>query len=60
MTSVLLTPQQLADRWQISYKHVWRLSREGKIPSIRLGKYYRYSLAAIEEFEREHGTAGGP
>ena len=31
---------------------IYRLSREGKIPTIRIGKYCRYRLDEIEKFER--------
>jgi excisionase family DNA binding protein len=47
----LLTADQLAERWQIPRSHVYRLTREAKIPAVRLGKYYRYRLDAIEAFE---------
>jgi excisionase family DNA binding protein len=47
----LLTADQLAERWQVPTSHVYRLTREGKIPAVKLGKYYRYRLDAIERFE---------
>jgi excisionase family DNA binding protein len=47
-----LTPEQLAERWQMPVKTVWKLSREGSIPSFKVGKRYRYRLDAIEAFER--------
>jgi excisionase family DNA binding protein len=47
----LLTPEDLADRWQVSKAHVYRLTRAGEIPVRKLGKYYRYRLEAIEAFE---------
>ena len=49
--SQLLTADELATRWQVPKNHVYRLTREGKIPAVRLGKYYRYRLDAIEAFE---------
>jgi excisionase family DNA binding protein len=58
VTGRLLTPEQLAERWQVTKGHVYRLSREGKIPAVKLGKYYRYRLDAIEAFER--GDAAEP
>lgn len=48
----LLTAEDLADRWQVPKSHVYRLTREGVIPAVRLGRYYRYKLEAIEAFER--------
>ena len=47
----LLTADQLAGRWQVPKSHVYRLTREGAIPAVKLGRYYRYRLDAIEAFE---------
>jgi excisionase family DNA binding protein len=47
----LLTPEDLADRWQVSKAHVYRLTRKRKIPFVQLGRYYRYRIDAIERFE---------
>lgn len=59
----LLTADQLAMRWQVPKSHVYRLTREGVIPAVKLGRYYRYRKEAIEEFERRdepvHGEAPG-
>ena len=30
---------------------MYRLTREGEIPAVKLGRYYRYRLDAIEAFE---------
>jgi len=51
MTGQLMTAEQLAERWQVATSHVYRLTREGQIPSVKLGRYYRYRLDAIEAFE---------
>jgi excisionase family DNA binding protein len=51
-TGHLLTAGELAERWQVPKGHVYRLTREGCIPTVRLGRYYRYRLEAIEHFER--------
>lgn len=47
----LLTAEQLAERWQVPASHVYRLTRGGKVPVVKLGRYYRYRLDAIESFE---------
>jgi len=47
----LLTADQLADRWQISVAQVYRLARDGAIPSVALGRYRRFRLASIEVWE---------
>ena len=51
----LLTADELAARWQLPKSHVYRLTREGKIPAVKLGRYYRYLVEAVEEFERSGG-----
>src|SRR4051794_6821031 len=47
----LLTAEQLAQRWQVPKSHIYRPTREGAVPTVRLGRYYRYRLDAIERFE---------
>ena len=52
MSGQLLTAEQLAKRWQVPASHVYRLTRQGDIPAVRLGRYYRFRLDAIEAFEK--------
>jgi excisionase family DNA binding protein len=49
--SQLLTAEQLAERYQIPISQVYRLTRGGAIPAVRLGRYYRYRLDHLEQFE---------
>lgn len=49
----LLTAGQLATRWQVPKSHVYRLARTGQIPLVRLGRYLRFRLDAIEVWEEE-------
>lgn len=49
---VVLTADQLAERWQVEKSHVYRLAREGRIPTIKLGRYYRFRADSIDAFER--------
>ncbi len=53
----LLTADDLAKRWQVKPSHVYRLTREGVLPTVRLGRYYRYRLEAVDHFEREGGLS---
>jgi hypothetical protein len=56
--TVLLTADDLARRWQMkTTDQIYRLTREGKLPVVRLGRYYRYRLEAVEVFELEGGSA---
>jgi predicted DNA-binding transcriptional regulator AlpA len=36
---------------------IYRQSRAGRIPTVRLGRYYRYRLAAIERWVAEREDA---
>ena len=56
--ATLLTAADLAERWQVPTSHIYRLSRSGQLPTVRLGKYVRYQLAEVEQFEQAGGTAG--
>lgn len=50
--SRLLTADELAARWQVPKAHVYRLSREHRIPTVRLGRWRRYRLDDIDAWER--------
>jgi len=51
MNARLLTAEELAARWQVPKSHVYRLTREGQIPAVKLGRYYRYRADQIERWE---------
>jgi excisionase family DNA binding protein len=53
----LLTAEELAERWRVPKAQVYRLSREGCLPAVRIGRYYRYRLPAVEQWERDGGGA---
>jgi excisionase family DNA binding protein len=53
----LLSADDLAERWQVPKAHVYRLTREGLLPTVKLGRYCRYLVAAVEEWEQHGGTA---
>jgi excisionase family DNA binding protein len=55
MTGQILTAEQLAERWQVPTSQVYRLTRNGAIPTVKLGRYYRYRLDAIERYELGDG-----
>ena len=57
MASSLLTADDLAVRWQVKPSHVYRLTREKRIPTVKLGRYYRYRADEIEAFERDGGVS---
>jgi len=52
----LLTAEEVAARWQVSRSQVYALVRSGKIPTVVIGRYYRFRLDALEEWELAGGT----
>ena len=54
-SSRLLTADELAERWQLPRSWVYAATRDKRLPTVRLGRYYRYRLDAIEDFERNGG-----
>lgn len=55
--ATLMTAAQLGERWAIPRSQVYRLTRSGRLPVVRLGRYQRYAVEAIEDFERSGGAA---
>jgi excisionase family DNA binding protein len=51
-----LTPDELAERWSVGVSQVYRLTREGVLPVVRVGRYYRYRVADVEEWEQKGGS----
>jgi predicted DNA-binding transcriptional regulator AlpA len=50
---MILTAEQLAERWQVKVSWIYEKTRSGEIPKIPLpGRYSRYRLETIEAFER--------
>jgi excisionase family DNA binding protein len=46
----LLTPEQVAERLNVSEQTIYKWSRKRKLPSIKLGYLLRFDADAIEEF----------
>jgi excisionase family DNA binding protein len=53
----LLTADELSERWQVPKTHVYRLAREGRVPVVRIGRYFRFREASIEAWERSQEGA---
>jgi excisionase family DNA binding protein len=53
----LLTAEQLAERWQVPKSQVYRLARDGRLEAVNLGRYRRFRVETVEEFERAGGVA---
>jgi excisionase family DNA binding protein len=53
----LLTPDEVATLLGVPRLFVIRQSRQGKIPSLKLGKCYRYRVSTIEQWLQEQECA---
>ena len=56
-TGRLLVADELAERWQVPRAHVYRLARDGRLPTVTLGRYKRWRLDEVEAFERAGGVS---
>lgn len=57
-SSRLLTPQEVAETLCVTEHWVREKAREGEIPAIKLGRYWRFSEPVIEAWltERQSST----
>lgn len=64
MTPRLWTAEQLAEYLQVGVETVWRYTREGKLPAVKLGNHYRYrvdeAIEALMHSGQRHGGAAAP
>lgn len=49
LPQVLMTVPEVADLLRISKMTVYRMVHSGELPSVRIGRGYRISKAAVEE-----------
>jgi excisionase family DNA binding protein len=54
-----MTPDDVADMLGLSRVQVIRLARAGKLPSVKIGKCYRYRLESLQAWlvEQEQEAA---
>jgi excisionase family DNA binding protein len=49
---IFLKPKEIAKRFQISETSITKMARKGILPGVRIGKLWRFKIAAIETWER--------
>ncbi|MBI4527180.1 MAG: helix-turn-helix domain-containing protein [Deltaproteobacteria bacterium] len=49
----LLTPEQLAERLKVPVSWVYEQSRQGHIPTHRIGRYIRFDLREVMESQKK-------
>lgn len=53
---LLLPPREAAGVLSISERSLWTLTKSGEIPSVRIGRSVRYSVAALEAWIASKST----
>jgi len=56
----LLTADEAAEHLRIHVKTVQKMAREGAVPCIRMGKYWRFSLSALDQWVSAQQESGQP
>ena len=51
----LLRAEEVAMRYSVSRNYVYKCAREGKLPSVRLGRIVRFDPLLLEEFDKKGG-----
>jgi excisionase family DNA binding protein len=54
-TTELLTPEELANSLKLPISWVYEQSRQGNIPTHRIGRYLRFSLTEVLESQKKKG-----
>ena len=54
--AALLTAEDVAEMTGMGVDWIYAQSRRGRIPTVKLGRYRRYRLEAIEQWLRENET----
>jgi len=49
----LVPAERLAEAWQVAPATVRRWARQGTIPAVRVGKFWRFDLRELERMVRE-------
>jgi excisionase family DNA binding protein len=49
----LLTAEEAADHLRIHVKTLQKLARESRVPCVRMGKYWRFRLSALDHWVTE-------
>jgi excisionase family DNA binding protein len=55
----LWTAHEVADLLGVSHEYVWQLSREGRIPTVALGRARRYRRESILTWLEQIESPGG-
>jgi excisionase family DNA binding protein len=57
--SALWTAHEVAAMLGVSHEYIWQLSREGRIPTVSLGRSRRYRPESVVSWLEEIESPGG-
>jgi excisionase family DNA binding protein len=52
----LLTPEQVSELFNLKVRQVTELARQGRIPAIKLGRLWRFSVDSLKRWIEESQT----
>jgi excisionase family DNA binding protein len=56
----LLTAAQVGERFQVPVSRIYAAARRGELPSVRLGRYVRFTEEALARWIAEQQNGGRP
>ncbi len=56
----LLTPEDVAEYLKVPVETIWRWCRNGDIPAIKIGKYWRIPEAELSDFIKANTKTAAP
>ncbi len=56
MSKKLLTAEQVANILQVHHLTVLKLIKQGKLKAVKVGRIYRITEAALDNFINKHST----
>jgi excisionase family DNA binding protein len=59
MPPLLLTTRQAAKALSISERTLWQLAKDGKIPTVRIGRSVRFDPRDLQDWISAHKEGGG-
>ncbi len=56
--STYLTVEEVAERFGVNPTTIYRLAQAGKLPGIKVGKQWRFSVARLDEWAADRERLG--
>jgi len=57
MNDEMLTPNEVAEFLKVPVTTIWRWCREGTLPAVKIGKYWRIPQNDLNEFLRANSNS---